>query len=373
MKRKKTDQPIQHGHSLFSLSLFTTFFLVLLLMSGVHIGLIVFMNKYNINSLIQVFIPTIYWAIVALSLTLYTGKRVKSTYEKPMLQLAEATNKVATGDFSVYVSPLHTADKHDYLDMMILDFNKMVEELGSVEVLKTDFFSDVSHEIKTPLAVIQNTTELLRNQKISQTGHEIYLNSITQATKRLSDLITNMLKLNKLEKQTIQSMPDTFDLNAQLCACAIQFEDEWEKKEIEFEADIEETVKIASDEGLLALVWTNLLSNAVKFTDKGGSIRLTQHSNEKEIQVSISDTGCGMDENTRNHVFDKFYQGDTSRSTEGNGLGLALVKRIIEIVGGSIKIDSILNQGTTFHIILPKTNDYYAKEDETDEKKSTAE
>ena len=343
-----------HRRAQFSLFLFCCYFLVLLLMSGVHVGLVVFMNKHNFGNLLQTIVPIFYWAIVAFILTLYAGNRVKKTYEIPMQQLAEGTNKVAHGDFSVYIPPLHTADKQDYLDIMIVDFNKMVEELGSVEVFKTDFFSNVSHEIKTPLAVIQNSAELLQRNGTTLEQRMEYTESILHATKRLSNLITNMLKLNKLEKQTIQPIPEPYNLYEQLCICALQFEDEWERKEIEFEADLEDQARIIADEGLLEIVWTNLLSNAIKFTNQGGIVKLTQTSNEKEFRISVSDTGCGIDEETSKHIFDKFYQGDTSRSTEGNGLGLALVQRIVEMSGGAIFVKSVLNEGTTFSVVLPR-------------------
>ena len=291
--------------------------------------------------------------MVAVALTLYARWQIKKTYEKPMHRLAKATAKVAQGDFSVYVPPLHTADKLDYLDVMILDFNIMVEELGSIETLKTDFFSNVSHEMKTPLAVIQNYAQLLQKENLTEEERREYSESILQSTRKLSSLITNILKLNKLEKQTIRPAPEQYDLCQQLCDCALQFEDAWEKKDIEFIAELEDRVVIEADPGLLELVWTNLLSNAVKFTPPGGTVTLTQTSNEREVTVSVSDTGCGMDEKTLRHIYDKFYQGDTSHSTEGNGLGLALVQRILQLSNGTIAVKSRVGQGSTFTVRLP--------------------
>ncbi|MGN0312280.1 MAG: sensor histidine kinase, partial [Lachnospiraceae bacterium] len=219
---------------------------------------------------------------------------------------------------------------------------------------KTDFFSNVSHEIKTPLAVIQNNAELLRTEGITEERSKECTENILHATRRLSNLITNMLKLNKLEKQIITPMPESFDLCAQLCDCALQFEDAWEKKEIEFDVDMEERVMIEADAGLLELVWTNLLSNALKFTPEGGRISLYQRSDEKTVMVTVSDTGCGMDESTKQKIFDKFYQGDTSHSTEGNGLGLALVKRILQLTDGTIRVVSEVGKGTKFTVALPR-------------------
>lgn len=339
--------------SRFPLSLFAIFGGVLLLMSGIHQGLLVLANEQQWNKLVQTLIPMAYWAGVAAALTFYTRWRIQEAYEKPMKELAEATAKVAQGDFSVYVPPIHTMDKLDYLDVMIADFNKMVEELGSIETLKTDFFSNVSHEIKTPLAVIHNNAELLNRSGISEEQRLEYAEAILHAARRLSNLIMNMLKLNKLEKQVIAPAPQLFDVSAQLCECALQFEDTWEKKDITFEADVEERVMIEADEGLLALVWTNLLSNAFKFTPPGGTIRVTQTSQGDTVTVCVSDTGCGMDETVIKHIFDKFYQGDTSHATEGNGLGLALVQRILQLSDGTIAVKSVPGKGSVFTVTLP--------------------
>ena len=301
----------------------------------------------------QTVIPMIYWLLVALGLTLFTGWRVRRSYEIPMPNLAKATSKVAHGDFSVYVPTTNTSDKLDYLDVMIMDFNKMVEELGSIETLKTDFFSNVSHEIKTPLAVIQSNAELLQKSRLNEEEQRECTETILHATKRLSNLIANILKLNKLEKQAIQPAPQRYDVCRQLCECALQFENIWEKKNIEFEADLEDKAMVEADEELLAIVWTNLLSNAMKFTPDSGTVTLMQISDKESVTVSVADTGCGMDADTMKHIFDKFYQGDTSHSTEGNGLGLALVQRILQLSDGMITVKSEVGKGTVFTVKLP--------------------
>ena len=348
---KNTKSAVRQSH--FPGSLCVVYFVSLLLMSGGHMGLVTLINAKGWNDIVAVLIPTVYWALVAVALTLYARWQIKKTYEEPMHRLAKATAKVAQGDFSVYVPPLHTADKLDYLDVMILDFNTMVEELGSIETLKTDFFSNVSHEMKTPLAVIQNYAQLLQKENLTEEERLEYTDSILQSTRKLSSLITNILKLNKLEKQTIRPAPEQYDLCQQLCDCALQFEDAWEKKDLEFIAELEDRIIIQADPGLLELVWTNLLSNAVKFTPPGGTVTLTQTSDEKEVTVSVSDTGCGMDEKTLRHIYDKFYQGDTSHSTEGNGLGLALVQRILQLSNGTITVKSRVGQGSAFTVRLP--------------------
>lgn len=350
----------QKQHSLFPPSLFFVYLGVLFLMSGIHTGLIVGMNSLGWPELVQVYIPLIYWSAVAVGLTLFTRAKIRKTYEEPMLRLAEATRQVAEGDFSVYVPPVHTADKADYLDRMILDFDKMVEELGSIETLKTDFFSDVSHEFKSPLAVISSNAELLQKGGDLSEQQAEQVENIRYATGRLANLIQNMLKLNKLEKQTIRPMPENFDVCAQLCECAVQFEDIWEKKELDFEADLEDSAQVCADPGLLEVVWTNLLSNAVKFTPEGGSILLRQWSEPDRVLVAVTDTGCGMPPETVRHIFEKFYQGDSSHATHGNGLGLALVKRILELSEGSITVESTPGKGSTFTVSLPAAQEEHA-------------
>ena len=294
-----------------------------------------------------------FWVAASAAVTLITGFVIRRRYQKPIEEFSEAARRVAAGDFSVYLPPRHTIDKRTHLDVLFVDFNKMVEELGSIETLKTDFFSNVSHEIKTPLAVIQNNAELLARNPQSARYRQDCTQAILQASRRLNSLITNMLKLNKLEKQVIRPFPQPYDLCAQLCMCALQFEDQWEKKQIDFSADLEDRRVVCADEGLLELVWTNLLSNAVKFTPPGGRVILSEQADPAGITVTVQDSGCGMGGATQNRIFDKFYQGDTSHAAEGNGLGLALVRRILELSDGTVTVTSTPGEGSTFTVWLP--------------------
>lgn len=339
--------------SLFPPSIFLVFLIVLLVMSGIHTGLLTLMSELGWNDTIQIILPILYWSIIAAGLTIFTRWRIQKTYDVPVQRLAEAAQQVAEGDFSIYVPTMHTAENKDYLDRLIDDFNKMVAELGSMETLKTDFFANVSHEFKTPLAGIQNNAMLLQRKNISEAERQECADAIVESTRRLSDLISNMLKLNKLEKQTIVPKAEPYDLCEQLCECVIQFDDLMEKKNIEFEADLEDQAVIAADQDLMELVWNNLLSNAVKFTPTGGSIVLRQHTDVDGIKVSVSDTGCGMDENTQKKIFEKFYQGDTSHATEGNGLGLALVLRVLHLLDCQISVQSELGKGSVFTVHIP--------------------
>lgn len=353
MKNRGRNQQKLIKENLFPPSLFAIYLGVLFLMSGIHIGLIVFMNKLGWNGWMQTAVPMLYWGMVAVGLTLFTRKKMKDTYEQPLHKLAEAMKQVANGDFSVYVPTVHTQNKWDYLDVMIVDFNKMVEELGSIETLKTDFISNVSHEMKTPIAVIKNSAQMLQLGTLPEEEKAEYAKNIDSAAGRLSNLITNILKLNKLENQRLVPEVKPYDVCRQLCECALSFENLWEKKEIELEMDIEDMAIIEADKSLLELVWNNLFSNAIKFTEPGGHIMVRQISNEEYVKVSVSDTGCGMSQESMKHILDKFYQGDSSHSTEGNGLGLALVKRVLELMDGEIQIASRVGEGSTFTVILP--------------------
>lgn len=339
--------------SLFPVSLFAIYLGVLSLMSGIHQGLVVLINAFDWNEAVQTAIPIVYWGCVAVGLTLFTRKKIKDTYEVPLHMLAEATEQVSNGDFSVYVPTIHTADRLDYLDVMILDFNRMVEELGSVETLKTDFVSNVSHEMKTPISVIKNYAELLQTGKGTEEERQEYARNIEEAAVRLSDLISDILRLNKLENQRIDPEIESYDLCGQLEECILHYEEMWDEKDLELEVDMEEKAVVQADRSLMEMVWNNLLSNAIKFTEPGGSVSIRQTTSADHVEVAVTDTGCGMSRENVRHIFDKFYQGDTSHSKEGNGLGLALVQRILTLMNGEITVVSEEGKGSTFTVRLP--------------------
>lgn len=340
--------------SLFPDALFGVLAFNLLLMSGVHFGIIVIGFNQNWPMILQIIVPIAYWDAVAIGITWGIKRYLKRAYEIPLHRLAVGTKKVANGDFSVYVAPTHTGKKMDFLDEIMMDFNKMVQELGSIETLKTDFLSNVSHEFKTPLAVIHNNAQLLATDNITEERRRECVDNILFADRKLSELISNMLKLNKLEKQVIKPKTERYDLCEQIAQCVFQFEDVLEQKDIDLQIEMEERAFAQADSGLVELVWTNLLSNAVKFTQENGVIRIEEYSDNTEIVVTISDNGCGMSLDEQRKVFDKFYQADTSHATEGNGLGLALVKRIIELSSGRISVKSVVGKGTSFEVRLPK-------------------
>ena len=337
----------------FPIAIFAIAFFVLAVMTTMQNYVLGAHIDYTAIAPRSIIIIIAFWVAASAGFTLFTRWQIKKNYDEPMRRLAKATESVANGDFSVYVRPLHTADRADYLDVMIMDFNKMVEELGSIETLKTEFFANVSHEIKTPLTVVQSYAEMLQGDNLTDAQRKEYTAAIRQSTKKLSELIANILKLNRLEQQKIQLAPEEYDLCAQLSECALQFEGIWENKGIVFEADLEDRATIVADASLLELVWNNLLSNAMKFTGKDGKVSLTQTSTASEIVVSVADTGCGMSEETLRHIFDKFYQGDTSHATEGNGLGLSLSLRVVLLSGGTSTVKSVLGEGSKFTVCIP--------------------
>lgn len=268
--------------------------------------------------------------------------------KRPVKKILDATQRITHGDFSARINPMHIGE----YSKVVEDLNRMAEELSNNETLKTDFISNVSHELKTPLAVLQNYGVLLEQPGLSEEKRMEYAKSITRVTKHLSELITNILRLNKLENQNIHPTVKACNISEMMCECLLDFENEWEAKNIDIEFNIQSDVNICTDPELLVLVWSNLFSNALKFTPEGGRIEVSLLKDSRFVTVSVSDTGCGMDEETIKRIFEKFYQGDTSHSSKGNGLGLALVKRVIDLLGGEIFVESTPGEGSTFTVKL---------------------
>jgi signal transduction histidine kinase len=331
--------------------------LALIVISGMDIWLLINIGGLSgrMNDLafvmVQIGVMWGYLLFVAVIVTALSAGIRHSLFERPLRHLSEAAKKIAQGDFSVRIAPIRKDGKKDYVEVLFDDFNTMAAELAGIETLKNDFIANVSHEIKTPLSIIQGCANALQSDTLTIEEHRDYAKTIMDATQKLSSLVTNILKLNKLENQDIVPDAAPYDLSEQLRRCALAFEDIWERKNITFTAELED-ITIKHDESMLELVWNNLFSNALKFTEPGGLFALSLKSAEGFAVVTVTDTGCGMDEKTVAHIFDKFYQGDSSHSGEGNGLGLAMVKRVMEITGGEISVDSKSGQGTTFTVRL---------------------
>ena len=290
--------------------------------------------------------------LLSLILSVIDSIRRRLTVERPVKLITEAAERLTQGDFSVRIEPLSSFGTDHSFNRIIECFNQMARELGSVETLRSDFIANVSHEMKTPLAVMGNYGALLKKPGLSEEKRMEYAAAITESSRRMADMMTNILKLNRLENQQIFPQTAEYDLGEQLCECLLRYEDIWERESIEIETDIQEDVRIRADGELLSLVWSNLLSNAFKFTGAGGTVSLSLSADENWATVRVSDTGCGMTADVGAHIFEKFYQGDTSRATQGNGLGLALVKRVVDITRGEISVESAPGVGSTFTVKL---------------------
>lgn len=292
-----------------------------------------------------------FWNVILITLLFKLADyiRRKIMVERPTKIITEATEKIMSGDFSVRIRPMQSSGMEGF-NQIAEAINRMAEELSSVETLRTDFIANVSHEMKTPLAVMQNYGTLLQSPDLSEEKRLEYAKGVSDASRRLAEMMTNILKLNRLENQQIFPETTEFDLGEQLCECLLQFENVWENKRIEIDTDIAEDVKVKADAELLSHVWNNLFSNAFKFTPPSGAVTVTLTADEHYAVVKVEDTGCGMSPEVGAHIFEKFYQGDTSHSVQGNGLGLALVKRVVDIMQGEIGVESVVGKGTVFTV-----------------------
>ncbi len=299
-----------------------------------------------------------FWNVVFLSLacTVIDAIRRRITVERPVSQIVGAAERISEGDYSVRIPPMKSLNRADGLDRISECFNKMAEELSGVETLRSDFISNVSHELKTPLAVIKSNAALL-GEDISPDEKQKSRESIESSAARLSELISNILKLSKLENQQIFPSPVRHDLGSSVAEVLLSFEEVWEKKGIDIIPELDEGVIINQDPELLSVVWSNLISNALKFTESGGKVYLTLKKDGRYASLTVRDTGCGIKSDTGKHIFEKFYQGDTSHKTEGNGLGLALVKRIVDITEGELSVESKEGVGSTFTVRILRCED----------------
>ncbi len=277
--------------------------------------------------------------------------RRKYTVEQPVEKILQATKEIAQGEFSVRLTPRHTYKRYDQYDLIMEDINDMAKQLSKAEEMKTDFVSNVSHELKTPLAILQNYSHALRDKNLPEETRDRYLGEIESASKRMSTLVTNILNLNKLENQQLKPEFAPIDLKEMLINTVLAFEDVIDGKNLQPVCELDD-VSVVSSYGYLELIWNNLLSNAIKFSDEGGDIIISLQEKNGYAVVSVRDFGCGMSPETGKRIFDRFYQGDTSHAQEGNGLGLAIVKRVIDLLGGEISVESELCQGSVFSVKL---------------------
>ncbi len=291
--------------------------------------------------------------IVALSLicTFFDFLRRRVTIEKPIEDILYATERISEGDFSVRLEISDSIREINEFDLIRKNINLMADQLSKSSVLKIDFTSNLSHEFKTPLTIISQYTKRLSDENLSPEEKERCIGAIVSATARLSALVSNVLKLTRLDGETIKEEKSIVSLEESIAESVIAFEEQIEQKKLDFSCDIED-MRLYSVAAYLEIVWNNLISNAVKFTGEGGQVRIKARREGSDCRITVSDNGIGMSREVGERIFDRFYQADTSHSTEGNGLGLALVKRVVEILGGSITVESELSRGTSFTVVL---------------------
>lgn len=345
---KKILRAINQFLVIFLLVAFVITCCTMLFVTIMSVTLHIELTAHNLNLAAKVTFANV--VLLSLIFYIFDTIRRKWTVECPVNRITEAAEKIMKGDFSVRIPKQNKFATDDHFNEVIDCFNKMAEELASVETLRTDFIANVSHEMKTPLAVMQNYGTLLQDPNLSEEKRLEYAKGVTDGARRLANMMTNILKLNRLENQQIYPQVLEYNLSEQLCECLLQYENVWEKAEIEIQTDIAEDVTIRADAALLSLVWNNLFSNAFKFTELGGTVSVVLTATENHAIIKVSDTGCGISPEVGKHMFEKFYQGDTAHAVQGNGLGLALVKRVIDIMHGEIGVESTVGKGTTFTV-----------------------
>ncbi len=300
-------------------------------------------NIYWITTFVTI-ITMLLSILLGSAMTIFVSRRIL----RPIKNLSNATALVARGNFKVRVP--ESKDKE--YNQLIKNFNRMAEELSGIETLRGDFISNVSHEFKTPLASIQGFAKLLQDDTLSVEDRHDYTQIIINETSRLSKLTSDILRLSKLENQNTVSNKKRFSIDEQIRKILLVLEPEWTKKNIELELDLD-TVYYFGNEELMAQIWQNIINNAIKFTPDGGNIGVRLFANEKNITAKITDDGPSIPPEVADKIFVKFYQGDNSRKTEGNGLGLALVKRIIDLCNGKIYVENRYDGGVCFTVELP--------------------
>ncbi len=267
----------------------------------------------------------------------------------PMTELRKAMRQVAEGDYDIQLDERKGLKE---IRMIRADFNLMVKELRATEILQTDFVSNVSHEFKTPINAIEGYATLLQGAELlTREEQSRYVDRILLSTGRLSRLVGNILLLSRVDNQAIETKNSNFRMDEQIRQAILLLEADWTKKEIEFDVDLE-NVEYVGNKGLLFHVWSNLIGNAVKFSPQGGSVRLRLIRRSGRIVFTIQDQGPGIGEAEQKHIFEKFYQSESSHKEEGNGLGLALVKQILNVSGGEISVENVPEGGCRFTVVF---------------------
>ena len=339
---------------LLILNLFFMVFLLLavctvLVLAGVDEGFLYHDGQVELGGALA-FVYTV-CILIAVSMVVM----IRMVFIHPLQRNIEAMKKLANGDFTVRVN--HA--EHGYVPREMVEFeqsfNKAAEELGGTEILRKDFINNFSHEFKTPIVSIQGFAKQLKKENLSEEKKQEYIDIIISESKRLTNLSSNILMLSKLENQQIITDKTSFSLDEQIRNCILLLEKQWTAKDISFDIDMQE-IQYTTNAEMLSQVWVNIIGNAIKFSPEGSSIRVKLFKEGDVITAEITDRGIGMDQQTISHIFERFYQGDRAHASEGNGLGLPLVKRIVELCNGNIRVESQYGKGTNFIVTLPQND-----------------
>ena len=316
------------------------------------------LNRFNVWRLLSMPMTSLHIVSLLALISLVFGSLISMFalhhVLNPITELSKAMHKVAKGDYTVKLNPPPHGPKSEMYDLWS-SFNQMVQERNSTQTLHSDFISNVSHEFKTPLAAISGYATLLQDDMLSDEERNEYINIIIQSTKALTRMTGNILSLSRLENQAIISEKESFRADEQIRQCILRMEPLWAAKNISIFPELERITWNGNME-LTAHIWNSLLDNAVKFTPCGGEIHITAYTEDPWFVIVFRDSGPGMTPEIQQHIFDKFYQGDTSHKNKGNGLGLALVHKIVTLYGGSIQVESVPDLGSTFKVLLPPSS-----------------
>lgn len=312
-------------------------------------GIIYVLLKLKIGTLTTILTSSTYIGMLTILLGIGIAAYTSTKMLSPILEINDAAKKVSKGDFSVRLEEKSIAKE---IEEIARSFNIMVKELASTETLRSDFVSNVSHEFKTPLSAIEGYATLLQDESLSKDEQARYIDRILENTSRLSRLSQSILSLSQLENQEIVLQKEQYMLDEQIRRVLLSYETIWEEKNLAIDLNLEAT-PFYGNKALLAQVWSNLIDNAIKFSNPFGVLSIHCRPQDGGVRVVVRDTGIGMTEEVRKRAFDKFYQGERSHTGQGSGLGLALVKRIVTLCGGSISLESEFGSGTAITVQLP--------------------
>ena len=337
-------------HSLTALLI--AYLLFVLVLSGILTGgsyLILFLAGFIPGFLLSHFGLPVMLIVMLIMFSMMISVRLSRSKLKPMNDLINAMDKVSHGDFSVRVDG---EDVPGTMGEVVQSFNGMASELGGIEMFRKDFINNFSHEFKTPIVSIRGFAKQLERDDLTEEQRHEYAHIIVTESERLANMSSNILLLTKLENQQIVTNKTEYRLDEQLRSCILLLEKQWSAKEIDLSLNLDE-VTFTGDEEMMSHIWVNLINNAIKFSPVGSVLELSCVRRERQIEVVVRDHGEGMSPETQKRIFEKFYQGDSAHATEGNGLGLSLVKRIVDLCGGKIEVASELGKGTAFTVYLP--------------------